>query len=176
VKREEIRLGRGRRSTDRPRHEIRSWLGRSGYEQVIGEASARQITVSACVRSCLDEYFVLRRELAGALGTDAKADRDEERGSRLAHALLERLEHSVVKEIHAQETRVDSLFDALRLLACMLDQSYQGLVTRLPEVDDDVRRQRIASAQEAAKRWRRAVKRLHDERGPEGIANSFRAK
>ena len=154
-------------SRDRARHEARTWLGRAGYDQLLREASARSVSVSECIRSCLEEYFTLRRELAEALGTKPGPAAESQAGTRLAHSLLDRLEQNVVKEIRAQEGRVDAVLEALRLVACMVDQAYEGLVGRLPDVEEEVRKQRIAIAHDAAQRWRRAVNRLHNAGGPE---------
>jgi hypothetical protein len=49
----------------------------------------------------------------------------------------------------------------------MVDQAYQGLVGRLPEVPVALRESRIAAADEAATRWRAAVGALFREGGPD---------
>jgi len=46
----------------------------------------------------------------------------ENRGRRLAYAHFDHLEQNPAKDIHAPEICVDSILDALHLVACMLDQ------------------------------------------------------
>jgi hypothetical protein len=152
----------------RARHEIRVWLGRDLYDRVLREAAARGTTTSHCVRECLDEYFVLKQQAALALGIGSGGGRaPHAAGQRLSHALLDALEQRVVSEIRSTEVHLDGVAEKIRLLACMIDQAYQGLVGRLPEVPPDLREARIATAEEATRRWRRAVGSLFREGGPE---------
>jgi hypothetical protein len=152
----------------RARHEIRVWLGRDLYDRVLREAAARGTTTSHCVRECLDEYFVLKQQAAVALGIASDGGHaPQAAGQRLSHALLDALEQRVVSEIRSTEVHLDGVAEKIRLLACMIDQAYQGLVGRLPEVPPGLREARIAAADEATSRWRRAVGSLFREGGPE---------
>jgi hypothetical protein len=162
--------------TDRPlrlaparaRHEIRVWLGRDLYDRVLREAAARGTTTSQCVRECLDEYFLLKQQAALALGVGAEgADAPQAAGQRLSHALLDALEQRVVSEIRGTRVHLDGVGEKIRLLGCMIDQAYQGLVGRLPDVVPELREARIASVEQSTWRWRRAVASLFREGGPE---------
>ena len=158
-----VRLSQGR-----ARHEIRVWLGRDLYDRVLREAAARGTTTSNCVREALDEYFVLKQQAALALGVGAgEGDQPEATGRRLSHTLLDALEQRLVGEIRGTEVQADGLAEKIRLLACMIDQAYQGLVGRLPDVPAALRESRIAAADEATTRWRAAVGALFREGGPD---------
>jgi hypothetical protein len=61
----------------------------------------------------------LDAEVGWSVVTDLDADPRRRRNSGESYA---HLEQNPVKDIHAQEIRVDSILDALQLVCCMLDQ------------------------------------------------------
>lgn len=140
------------------RHEVRTWLSRETYDRLAREASARHGTLSQSVRECLEEYFVLKQEIASALTPAPKEGVTNGEGVRLAHGLLDDVVRRVVEEIQRRDASSDALREQLRLIAWMIDRAYCGLVGRLPDVEPNLRAARMASAERSVLLWRKAVR------------------
>jgi len=160
--------GRPLRRHGNARSELRSWMDREGYERLLREAAARDLSASKCVRECLREYFALKDTMA--LPPDAKADpASGSSPARRPASLFEAVEAAIAGALQESDRRTSAVLEKLRLLACMLDQAYQGIVVQMVEADPATREARIARATESAKRWRRAVAALYRDGGPEPI-------
>ena len=151
------------------RHEVRAWLSRDTYDRLSREASARHGTLSQAVRECLEEYFVLKQEIASALTPAPGGETTTGEGMRLAHALLDENARRIVSEIQRRDARLEALLEKIRLVGCMVDRAYLSLVARLPDVEPSLRAARLAAAEESTRRWRRVVRDLHRQ-GAEGGA------
>ena len=149
------------------RHEVRVWLSRDTYDRVAREASARRGTLSQSVRECLEEYFLLKQEIASALTPSPGEGATTGEGVRLAHALLDDQERRIVAEIERRDARLEAVLDHVRLVGCMVDQAYFGLVARLPDIEPGLRTARRAAAEEATRRWRHVVRAMHAAEHPE---------
>jgi hypothetical protein len=123
-------------------------------------------TPSKFVRECLREYFALKDTMA--LPPDAKADpASTSSAARRSASLFEAVEAATAGALQESERRTSAVLEKLRLLACMLDQAYQGIVVQMAEANPATREARIARATESTKRWRRAVAALYRDGGPE---------
>ena len=60
MKRSRLTPGRPLKRYGNARHELRAWMDREGYERLLREAAARDLSTSKCVRECLHEYFSLK--------------------------------------------------------------------------------------------------------------------
>lgn len=149
------------RETTRPktrrgpaRIELRVWLDAALHERVLREAVARGGSASKAVRDGMHEYFALKDDLTSALGGRGPA------ASTLSHPT------PPMSEEHASHDRkLDAALQRLSVLACMLDQAYQGIIGRMNDVPAQLRAQRAAVAEESAQRWRSAVARLIRHQG-----------
>jgi hypothetical protein len=142
------------------RLELRVWLDSALYERILLESAARGGSASKAVREAMREYFALKDELIPVISRAPAA-----RSSFTPDALqpYSPLQHPIVRMIeeHAiQARKLDSVLQGLSVLACMIDQAYQGLVGRLNPVPLELRAQRAAAAEESAQRWRTAVSKL----------------
>ncbi len=152
---------RRRRRSVGARHEVRVWLSRDTYDRVAREASARRGTLSQSVRECLEEYFLLKQEIASALTPSPGEGATTGEGVRLAHALLDDQERRIVAEIERRDARLEAVLDHVRLVGCMVDQAYFGLVARLPDIEPGLRSARAAAAEASRRAWRNHVRAMH---------------
>ena len=141
------------------RRELRVWLDSVLYERILLETAARGGSASRAVREALREYFALKDELIpvirrGSLEEDSFTP-EQPPHSPLSHPIVRMIEEHAM-----QERKLDSILHGLSVLACMIDQAYQGLVGRLNPVPTELRAQRAAAAEESAQRWRTAVSKL----------------
>ena len=67
----------------------------------------------------------------------------------------------IVSEIEHRDARLEALLDQIRLVGCMIDQAYLGLVARLPDIEPSLRAARIAVAEDSTRRWRKVVREMH---------------
>jgi hypothetical protein len=141
-------------------------MDREGYERLLREAAARDLSASKCVRECLREYFALKDTMA--LPPSAELDRNTGSSTPPRPAsLFEAIEGAIAGALQESDRRANAILEKLRLLACMLDRSYEGIVVQLVDADPATREARIARATESTKRWRRAVVALYRDGGPE---------
>jgi len=141
------------------RIELRVWFDSALYERILLESAARGGSASRAVREAMREYFGLKDELFPVIGRgaaeDSSAPEELKSYSPISHPIVRMIEE------HAIHTRkLDSIGQKLTVLACMIDQAYQGLVGRLNPVPSELRAQRAAAAEESAQRWRTAVSKL----------------
>jgi hypothetical protein len=151
----------GRPTTRRAaRLELRVWLDSALYERILLESAARGGSASKAVREAMREYFALKDELIPVIRRGPAAQNsftpDELQScSPLQHPIVRMIEEHAI-----QARKLDSVLQGLSVLACMIDQAYQGLVGRLNPVPPELRAQRAAAAEESAQRWRTAVSKL----------------
>jgi hypothetical protein len=111
------------------------------------------------------EYFALKDGLDSAAITRSLTQNSSPPGESQPQP---RLSHPIVRliEEHAmQDQKLDLLSRRLAVLACMIDQAYQGLIGRMAEVPAQLRARRAAVAAESSQRWRAAVSKLLRHRG-----------
>ena len=142
------------------RIELRVWLDAALYERILLETAARGGSASKAVREAMREYFALKDELIPAIrsgpATESPFAPDEVRPhSPLSHPIVRMIEEHAL-----QARKLDSVLQGLTVLACMIDQAYQGLIGRMSPVPAELRAQRAAVAEESAERWRTAVSKL----------------
>ena len=141
------------------RRELRVWLDSVLYERILLEAAARGGSASGAVREALRQYFALKDDLIPVIrrGTANESSFTPEQPPPppLSHPIVRMIEEHAM-----QERKLESILQGLSVLACMLDQAYQGLVGRLNPVPTELRAQRAAAAEESAQRWRTAVSKL----------------
>lgn len=153
---------KSRRPTTRraARIELRVWLDSTLYERILLESAARGGSASKAVREAMREYFALKDELIpvirrGPAPEGSSTPDDVQSPSPLSHPIVRMIEDHAI-----QERKLESVLEGLNLLACMIDQAYQGLVGRMNPVPTELRAQRAAAAEESAQRWRSAVSKL----------------
>jgi hypothetical protein len=142
------------------RIELRVWFDRALYERILLETAARGGSASKAVREAMREYFALKDELIPVISRSPAAESpsapDEVRPySPLSHPIVRMIEEHAL-----QARKLESVLQGLSVLACMIDQAYQGLIGRMNSVPAELRAQRAAAAEESAQRWRTAVSRL----------------
>jgi len=142
------------------RIELRVWLDSTLYERILLESAARGGSASKAVRDAMREYFALKDELIPVISRNPAAETSyssEESPSYtpLSHPIVRMIEEHAI-----QERKLESVLRGLNLLACMVDQAYQGLVGRMNPVPTELRAQRAAAAEESTQRWRTAVSKL----------------
>jgi len=157
------------------RNELRAWMDQEGYQRLLREAAARNVSASRCVRECLWEYFSLKDTMALPPEVEAN-DRSGHRAGRRPASLLEAVELAITGALRQSQEQHHALLEKFRHLACMLDQAYQGIVVRLVQPDSATRDARIAYADESARRWRRAVAALHRDGGPRLVQQDHEAR
>jgi hypothetical protein len=136
------------------RRTIYSKLEIADFRHLRQEASARGVTLTACVADCLREYFVLRTEMATAVTT---AGHPGARHTGLIHSLLARSEERLAATIDA---RAVELSDELRMVAGMLDRLVQLYLLHTPEVARELHAGAVASANRRYANYRQAVSDL----------------
>jgi len=141
------------------RIELRVWLDAALYERILLESAARGGSASKAVREAMREYFSLKDDLFPVISKGASQDPSAPEGlksySPTSHPIVRMIEEHA---LHAR--RLDSIRKRLTVLACMIDQAYQGLIGRMSPVPSELRPQRAAAAEESAQRWRTAVSKL----------------
>ncbi len=65
-----------------------------------------------------------------------------------------------------QASRLARILQGLRRIESMLDRQYLGLMLHLPDVPEELRKARTASANDRHLSWRRAVEQLIRAGGP----------
>jgi hypothetical protein len=142
------------------RFELRVWFDATIYERIILESAARGGSASKTVREAMREYFALKDELIPVIGRSAVLESASTFKGLQPHSPLQHPIVRMIEEHALQARKLDSLLQGLSVLACMIDQAYQGLVGRLNPVPAELRAQRAAAAEESAQRWRAAVSKL----------------
>jgi hypothetical protein len=141
------------------RIELRVWLDAALYERILLETAARGGSASKAVREAMREYFALKDELIPVISrgssNGSSAPDEVQPHSPLSHPIVRMIEEHAL-----QARKLDSVLQGLTVLACMIDQAYQGLIGRMNPVPAELRAQRAAAAEESAQRWRTAVSRL----------------
>jgi hypothetical protein len=82
--------------------ELRIWLGRGLYERVSREAAIRGMSLSAVARTCLQEYFALRDELASSIEDDT-GGQGIRSPSKTLHLLIAHAETRIRGELRLQD-------------------------------------------------------------------------
>jgi hypothetical protein len=137
--------------------ELRIWLGRELYERVSREAAIRGISLSAVVRTCLQEYFALRDELASSIEDDT-GGQGIRTPSKTLHLLIAHSEARIRGGLEGQDEELGRIRRTLRHLEVMVDQLYLGLMVHLPEPSARRYEAHLASAERRHGSWRKAVK------------------
>ncbi|HME69048.1 MAG TPA: hypothetical protein VKM54_04180 [Myxococcota bacterium] len=146
------------------RIELRVWFDSALYERILLETAARGGSASKAVREAMREYFALKDQLIPVIRRGPADERsftpDESQSySPLSHPIVRMIEEHAL-----QARKLDSVLQGLTILACMMDQAYQGLVGRMNPVPTELRAQRAAAAEESAQRWRTGVSKLFRRR------------
>jgi hypothetical protein len=152
------------------RFELRVWLDSTLYERVLLESAARGGSASRAVREIMREYFALKDELIPVIRGGASAETTST-SEKLSYSPLSHPIVRMIEEHAVQARKLDSVMQGLNVLACMIDQAYQGLIGRMAPVAAEVRAQRAAAAEESAQRWRVAVSKLF--RGKYSLIEDF---
>jgi len=142
------------------RIELRVWLDAALYERILLETAARGGSASKAVREAMREYFALKDDFIpvirrGPAAESPSSPNEVRPPPPLSHPIVRMIEEHAL-----QARKLDSVLQGLTILACMIDQAYQGLIGRMSPVPAELRAQRAAAAEESAERWRTAVSKL----------------
>jgi hypothetical protein len=137
--------------------ELRIWLGHEVYERVSREAAIRGMSLSGVARTCLQEYFALRDELASSIEDDT-GGQGIRAPSKTLHLLIAHAETRIRGELRLQDEELEKVQQALRKLETMVDQLYLGLMVHLPEPSARRYDAQLASAEQRHGLWRKAVR------------------
>jgi hypothetical protein len=136
--------------------ELRIWLGRELYERVSREAAIRGMSLSGVARTCLQEYFALRDELASSIEDDT-GGQGIRSPSKTLHLLIAQAEARIRSGLQGQDEELAQIRRTLRKLEIMADQQYLGLMVHLPEPSARRYEAHLASAERRHGLWRNAV-------------------
>jgi len=145
--------------------ELRVWLPPELYGRVLREAAVRGVSLSRCVRDRLEAHFGLEEELLDVVERKDVPPADVATGSALRLRLLDELEERLGATLGRQAESLEQIASDVRLVACLVDRAYLGLVATLAFRDE---RDADARAAQAAKHhaiWRKAAGRLWRDGG-----------
>ena len=136
---------------------IRTHLDAEDRERLEGEAAARGIGVSQCIRECLREYFALRAEVATAFDSTGQP---RESTTGLIHTVLARTEARLVATLERCTEAVGRVRDEVLVVQFMLDRLVFLYLVHTPQVQIAQRDAALASGTRRHASWRRAVTQM----------------
>jgi hypothetical protein len=141
------------------RHEVRVYVSADLYVRLVREAASRRITVSACVRADLEEFYAIKEELTAPL--EVRDDGGEVR-RRIIHQLLAEMETRLVAGVDRLCVEFSNAVGRQSvLLGSMIDQAYTGIMVFLEgDIPAEARDARVENARLRVAAWRKGVARL----------------
>jgi hypothetical protein len=146
--------------------ELRVWLPPALYDRVLRDAAVRGVSLSRCVRDRLEAHLALEEELLDVIERkDARSD-GAAAGAALRLRLLDELEDRLAATLGRQAESLEQLATEVRLVICLVDRAYAGLIGNVALRDVENIKARAAQVDDLQQRWRKAVHRLWQEGGP----------
>jgi hypothetical protein len=118
------------------KYEIKTYVTKETHQRVTKEAVIRKTTMARVIRDGLNEYFLLREELANAIETPGEIG-DSHTG-KIIHTLLARNEQRFAILIEGIEEQLSVAQGQLRFLITMIDQLYLNLMKYLPKIPKEI--------------------------------------
>jgi len=145
--------------------ELRVWLPPELYNRVLRESAVRGVSLSRCVRDRLEAHFGLEEELLDIVERSDAPFADQATGTALRLRLLDELEERLGATLGRQAESLEQIASDVRLVACLVDRAYVGLLATL--AFQDLRDVDAPSAQVNKNHaiWRRAAGRLWRDGG-----------
>lgn len=138
------------------KYRVAVYLDHAQYKRLQKEVATRKhATQSSCAADCLSEYFGLLEEMASVFKSDT--DPGEAKTGKIIHALLEETERRISSTIERQGRRIDRVREDVQIMQAMLDRHCLSWLIHTPEVSEEERNARLASANRRHGNWLRAV-------------------
>ena len=145
--------------------ELRVWLPPDLYERVLRESAVRGVSLSRCVRDRLEAHFGLEEELLDIVERKDVPSVDAATGTALRLRLLDELEERLGATLGRQAESLEQIASDVRLVACLVDRAYLGLLDTIAFRDVRDVDSRRAQLNEYHGIWRKAAGRLWRDGG-----------
>jgi hypothetical protein len=145
--------------------ELRVWLPPELYNRVLRESAVRGVSLSRCVRDRLEAHFGLEEELLDIIERKDVPSADQATGTALRLRLLDELEERLGATLGRQAESLEQIASDVRLVACLVDRAYVGLLATLAFQDLGDVDARTAQVGKYHATWRRAAGRLWRDGG-----------
>lgn len=145
--------------------ELRVWLPPELYERVLREAAVRSVSLSRCVRDRLEAHFGLEKELLDIVERKDVPSADQATGTALRLRLLDELGERLGATLGRQAESLEQIASDVRLVACLVDRAYLGLLDILAFRDVRDVDARTAQTRKYHATWRRAASRMWRDGG-----------
>lgn len=145
--------------------ELRVWLPPELYDRVLRESAVHGVSLSRCVRDRLEAQFGLEEELLDIIERKDVPSADRATGTALRLRLLDELEERLGATLDRQAQSLEQIASDVRLVACLVDRAYVGLLDILAFQDVRDADARMAQLGRYHTTWRRAARRLWRDGG-----------
>jgi hypothetical protein len=145
--------------------ELRVWLPPELYERVLRESAVRGVSLSRCVRDRLEAHFGLEEELLDIVERRDVPSVDQATGTALRLRLLDELEERLAATLGRQAEALEQVAADVRLVACLVDRAYVGLLSNLGFQEMRDVDSRSAHVRDSHAIWRKASARLWRDGG-----------
>jgi len=145
--------------------ELRVWLPPELYDRVLRESAIRGVSLSRCVRDRLEAHFGLEEELLDIVERKDVPSVDAATGTALRLRLLDELEERLGATLGRQAESLEQIASDVRLVACLVDRAYVGLLDTIAFRDVRDVDSRRAQLNEYHGIWREAAGRLWRDGG-----------
>jgi hypothetical protein len=145
--------------------ELRVWLPPELYNRVLRESAVRGVSLSRCVRDRLEAHFGLEEELLDIVERKDVPSADQATGTALRLRLLDELEERLGATFGRQAESLEQIASDVRLVACLVDRAYFGLLATLAFRDERDLDERAAQVAKHHAAWRKAAGRLWRDGG-----------
>jgi len=145
--------------------ELRVWLPPELYNRVLRESAVRGVSLSRCVRDRLEAHFGLEEELLDIVERKDVPSANQAIGTALRLRLLDELEERLGATLGRQAESLEQIASDVRLVACLVDRGYIGLLDTIAFRDVSDVDARMAKLSKYHGIWRKAAGRLWRDGG-----------
>lgn len=145
--------------------ELRVWLPPELYDRVLRESAVRGVSLSRCVRDRLEAHFGLEEELLDIVERKDAPSADQATGAALRLRLLDELEERLGATLGRQAESLEQVASDVRLVSCLIDRAYVGLLDTIAFRDVSDADARMAQLSKYHGIWRKAAGRLWRDGG-----------
>ncbi len=138
------------------RQAVKTYLNAENYDYLKNEALLRKTNLSQTIQACLNEYLVLRKEMASAFITPGKLG--DENAGKVIHTLLSRTEKRIEEMLQLQHQKlIKNLQQQAKQQQLLLDSALLVLLQQLPLSSQQNSNATQARAQKIHTRWREEI-------------------
>jgi hypothetical protein len=145
--------------------ELRVWLPPELYNRVLRESAVRGVSLSRAVRDRLEAHFGLEEELLYIIERKDVPSAGLATGTALRLRLLDELEERLGATLGRQAESLEQIASDVRLVACLVDRGYAGMLATLAFQDLGDVDARSAQVSKYYATWRKAAGRLWRDGG-----------